>query len=1283
MRLMMRARVVRIVSMASAALIVVAGILVLDAIAAPPADAGPSTSTGVNAGASKRLERAYGVASGGHWSVRDDRLIFTDSVGRSLADIDLVERGYGSARHAAVDPYDYSIWVGTDARLILHFSVDGRLLAGTTLRGDAEAMAVALDKTCWVVSDGAVFQLSESAAVRETLAIPLTPGDGATSLAVDSLRDQLWLANMRGVRRVPLDRTREATMVDVTGAHSIALDPYTGELWLLTDEELVSVDRHGNRQQAFALPTELSSEAAVLDYDAVDQALIIRTKTKGLWFPHEAGIAKAMPTVGGSIVMAPPFAVMPSVTLIRPPSGAATMDAKPELTLQVGALCNGERCALPSDYVEHIELDAQIDGVSALRHDFSAAGTVVIIPAVALAAGSHRVTARVTDRFAYKAFLDATITVIDRAPSPQSAAESSASAIDASSERAPLAKAANKAPTVVMTSPANGATFTAGATVALAATAADADGSIVKVEFYRNGSTLIGTATSSPYQFNWANVPVGNYSVTAKAYDNRNGTATSGAASITVVANKPPSITLTQPGTGAFYAEGTAVHLAATASDADGVVARVEFLDGANTIGVATALPFEVMWNGAPPGTHVIVARAIDDKGATTISAPVGIDIGRAPLVVVKGPLACSIVDGGVPLVVAADAISSDASISSVEFADNGVVVGVALAEPWTIAFPNPAIGSHVLTARATDDRGLVAQSRPVTIAVGAANQPPHVTISAPTDGARFANGMAVSLAAMASDADGTVTSVEYRLNDSAGMLIAQSPSPPFAATWANPAAGSYALVAVAFDDRGARATSSAVHITIDANVPPAVSISAPAPNRVYVAPATVALGATATDADGSVARVDFFAGATQIGSASTPPFVATWNNVVAGSYLLTARATDNRGATSTSTPVPIVVTINSPPTVTLSSIANEQYFAPATVALSAQASDSDGSVTGVEFRANGTLIGTATTAPYSYTWNAVPTGSYSITATAFDDRGASATSPQVNIVVGGSLAVAMSPELDGATIGDDNVLVRGVVSAPPNSAMTINGAVAHIDDFGQFQANDIALAPGANTVTAVVTTQDGQTAEHTLVVNSTGRGALVTNASPAEGLDSLTVSFTVENPDDAPFDRITFDLDNNGSADVTAIPAQFVNGALTVSATYPIGTWLAVITAYDDHGQVIYATRKSIVVYSPAALQAKLRGVYDGMIGRLRTGNVNGALTALTSSARERYGAVLTQLQTTLPSIVGQLGELQELNFGIDLAELSIVRTTASGTEQFMLYMLRSEDGIWRFDGM
>ena len=149
---------------------------------------------------------------------------------------------------------------------------------------------------------------------------------------------------------------------------------------------------------------------------------------------------------------------------------------------------------------------------------------------------------------------------------------------------------------------------------------------------------------------------------------------------------------------------------------------------------------------------------------------------------------------------------------------------------------------------------------------------------------------------------------------------------------------------------------------------------------------------------------------------------------------------------------------------------------------------------------------------------------------------------------------------------------------------------------FGQFQANDIPLEPGANTVTAVVTTQDGQTTSHAILVNSTGRGALVTHAAPTEGLSSLVVRFTVENPDDVAFNRITFDLDDDGTANVTATPAQFVDGILNVSATYPTGTWIAVITAYDDRDQVIYSTRKSIVVLSPAALQAKLMSVYDGM---------------------------------------------------------------------------------------
>lgn len=91
----------------------------------------------------------------------------------------------------------------------------------------------------------------------------------------------------------------------------------------------------------------------------------------------------------------------------------------------------------------------------------------------------------------------------------------------------------NKYPTVSITSPANNATFTAGATVSITATAADADGSVTKVEFY-NGSTLLGTSTASPYSYSWTSVAAGSYSLTAKATDNGGAATTSSAVSITV-----------------------------------------------------------------------------------------------------------------------------------------------------------------------------------------------------------------------------------------------------------------------------------------------------------------------------------------------------------------------------------------------------------------------------------------------------------------------------------------------------------------------------------------------------------------------------------------------------------------------------------------------------------------------------------------------------------------------------------------------------------------------------
>ena len=97
------------------------------------------------------------------------------------------------------------------------------------------------------------------------------------------------------------------------------------------------------------------------------------------------------------------------------------------------------------------------------------------------------------------------------------------------------AGSSNVAPTVTLTGPANGASTTLGGSFALTATAADADGTVAKVEFLANGS-VIGQATSAPYAMTWTPAATGSYVLTARATDNVGAATTSAAATVTVTA---------------------------------------------------------------------------------------------------------------------------------------------------------------------------------------------------------------------------------------------------------------------------------------------------------------------------------------------------------------------------------------------------------------------------------------------------------------------------------------------------------------------------------------------------------------------------------------------------------------------------------------------------------------------------------------------------------------------------------------------------------------------------
>ncbi|MBC8125999.1 MAG: Ig-like domain-containing protein [Gloeobacteraceae cyanobacterium ES-bin-144] len=95
-------------------------------------------------------------------------------------------------------------------------------------------------------------------------------------------------------------------------------------------------------------------------------------------------------------------------------------------------------------------------------------------------------------------------------------------------------------------------------------------------------------------------------------------------------------------------------------------------------------------------------------------------------------------------------------------------------------------------------------------------------------------------------------------------------------------------------------------HSTV--NTPPTCSLTSPAATSNVAALASIVLVANAADMDGTIAKVEFFNGATKLGEDTTAPYHFSWNSIAAGTYTLTAKATDNLGAQTTSSSVSLVV---------------------------------------------------------------------------------------------------------------------------------------------------------------------------------------------------------------------------------------------------------------------------------------------------------------------------------------------------------------------------------------
>ena len=197
--------------------------------------------------------------------------------------------------------------------------------------------------------------------------------------------------------------------------------------------------------------------------------------------------------------------------------------------------------------------------------------------------------------------------------------------------------APNQAPSVtIATAPqavVSGTTNTvAGTVMTLSSTASDIDGSVAQVEFFVN-NVSVGVDNTSPYSVSYTAVLGTGQTLKAVATDNLGLTGTSTVVTLNVLANVPPTVSITSPSSSAVissYASAAAatgagssltpVTFTATAADSDGSVTQVEFFVNGVSVGVDATSPYAATWNSTS-GTKTIVAKATDSNGAITTSS--------------------------------------------------------------------------------------------------------------------------------------------------------------------------------------------------------------------------------------------------------------------------------------------------------------------------------------------------------------------------------------------------------------------------------------------------------------------------------------------------------------------------------------------------------------------------------------------------------------------------------------------------------------------------------------
>ncbi len=649
---------------------------------------------------------------------------------------------------------------------------------------------------------------------------------------------------------------------------------------------------------------------------------------------------------------------------------------------------------------------------------------------------------------------------------------------------------------VKITSPTNGTVIYFPAPFDVTVDAEVGNPPVNRVELLR-GNQLVGTDTEAPYTFSITNAVRGTNLFTAIAVDGGGIRWTSAVARVAVLDR---GVTIVSPINGTLYQLTNPIPVSAVGSVPGASITNIEFFADEQKFGQDATPPFVATWGNLPGGLHRLTAIGRDNSGILHTSAPVTVSIPRLL----------------VPL------------NSTWRFLDNGTDQGTN----WTsLAFNDAAwpSGPGELGYGDGDEATVVSfgsdpNQKPITtyfrrkFQVTNPNRYTNLVVQLKRDDGAivYLNGVEVQRANMPVGPVDFLTTATTAGDDGAGVFFVNVPPSRFQ-PGDNVLAVEVHQDSPAGDDLSFNLQLQGVFFAT--NEPPTIAITSPTPRQSFIAPPSINLTANATDPDGAVVRVQFFANGIYLGESTSPSSPGTWtlpwSSPAPGRYLLRTVAFDDTDMPARSSEREFFVfdATGTPFAGIISPLDGSTVEGPLNLPVVIDAAAANG-VANVQLLAQtpgsgaAVLVGEDSSSPYEITWNA-PFGTNQLTAVTIDSAGRRGTSAPVTIVLTipptntvaptiatlsptanttlsriTTIRVTFSERVTGVNASD--LLINGV----PASAMTITPGVGSAPETYVFTVAQ-ALEEGTVTMTwdpAHGITDFGFPAA--LPFNSTGPGA-------------------------------------------------------------------------------------------------------------------------------------------------------------------------------------------------